>query len=258
MWWIGAGVLLLLLIGGGAFLFRGGDGGSGIPPVVPEPRHYTYASAVASNGMELHVLKTRPSNITLRTVQGNVAVAPYYGINGGFFYQQALVSMAVVDDKPANGGQGAYGSGGENIKYARGTLVWDGATDSLGVQVVRLAAELRVTDRSDYWAQGGISMGLDLGDGWAEQAFAENAPYPDEPRLRSAAAYDGEGNVILIVSATAGTLADFRAAIIETVGAVGLVNGIFLDGDGSSQMRTREMSLQGDGRPVVQMIQLVE
>jgi len=255
--WIALGIVLILLAGG-AYLLWGRDGGSGIPPVVPEPRNYTYEETVATNGMDLHVVRTRPSNITLKSINGNVTVAPYYGINGGFFYQQALVSMAIVDDIPVNGAQGEYGSGEENMKYARGTLVWDGATDSLSVQVVSRQSELQVTDRSSYWAQGGISMGLDLGDaGWVGRSIAENAPFADEPRLRSALAYDREGDLYLIVSSSLGTLAEFREAILEKVGGGELTNGIFLDGDGSSQMRVRERSLKGDGRPVVQMIQVV-
>lgn len=249
-------IIALLVIGGALFLWQRLHDHE-VPLPSPEPRQYTYEETVASNGMVLHTLKTLPSNITLQAVKGNVSVAPFYGINGGFFYQQALVSIAVVNDLPVNGAPGEYGSGEENMKYARGTLVWDGATGSLSVQVVRRQSELAVADRADYWAQGGISMGLDLGEDWLANMAAENAPYWDEPRLRSAIAYDRSGNVYLIVSEGLGTLAEFREAILEKVGDGELENGIFLDGDGSSQMRSREKSLKGDGRPVVQMLRLI-
>ncbi|WP_238162633.1 phosphodiester glycosidase family protein [Cohnella sp. AR92] len=249
-------IIALLVIGGALFLWQRLNDHE-VPLPSPEPRQYTYEETVASNGMVLHTLKTLPSNITLQAVKGNVSVAPFYGINGGFFYQQALVSIAVVNDLPVNGAPGEYGSGEENMKYARGTLVWDGATGSLSVQVVRRQTELAVTDRANYWAQGGISMGLDLGDAWLAEMTAENAPYWDEPRLRSAIVYDRSGNVYLIVSEGLGTLTEFREAILEKVGGGELANGIFLDGDGSSQMRSREKSLKGDGRPVVQMLRLV-
>jgi hypothetical protein len=221
------------------------------------PRNYLYGTATASNQMELHYLRTRPSNIILESIHNNVTAAPYYGINGGFFYEDALVSIAVVNDKPANGAEGKYGVGEANTKYARGTLVWDGSTDRLSVQVASQASELAVTDRSRYWAQGGISMSLDSNDHWLEQVATENAPLPIDYCLRSAAVFDTEGNLYLVVSTTKGTLASFREAIIEQIGAGKLANGIFLDGDGSSQLRSREAKLRGDGRPVVQMMRLI-
>lgn len=221
------------------------------------PRDYVYGKELASNGMELHYLRTRPSNVSLAPVHNNVTAESYYGINGGFFYQEALLSIAVVNDVPVNEEKG-YGTGAENAKYARGTLVWDGASDKLSVQVVRRSSELTVTDRSQFWAQGGISMGIGKNESWIEQSAAESAPLPDQLCLRSAAVYDEEGNLYLIVSATKATLADFRAAILERIGEGRLVDGIFLDGDGSSQMRNREIKLRGDGRPVVQMIRLIK
>lgn len=251
-----AALFFLLCIGSTAFLFAH----KGQPQPDPEldmPYDYTYGTVTALSGMTLHYLKTQPSNLTLEAVHRNVTRSPYYGINGGFFYNDALLSMATVNDQPVNGETGAYGSGCENVKYARGTLVWDGATNRLSVQIVSRASELQVTDRAHYWAQGGISMSLDRDEAWEEQATAENAPYPDDYRLRSAAVYDREGNVYLIVSSTMGTLADFRSAILETIAPWSLVDGIFLDGDGSSQLRSREAKLRGDSRPVVQMIRIL-
>jgi hypothetical protein len=70
--------------------------------------------------------------------------------------------------------------------------------------------------------------------------------------------YDFEGNVYLIVSSTNGSLASFREAIVERIGMNGLQDGIFLDGDGSSQLRSRQKDLQGDGRLVVEMLRLLQ
>jgi hypothetical protein len=251
-----AAAALLVLILGIVFLARGFGGGSDAEADMP--RDYAYGTVVAGNGMELHYLRAHPSNIGLAIVRNNVAAAPYYGINGGFFYQAALLSIAVVNDVPVNGQPGQYGSGAANAKYARGTLVWDGALERFSVQLVRRATEIEVTDRSRFWAQGGISMSLDRDETWAEQAAAEAAPLADQDCLRSAAVYDGEGNLYLVVSATKGTLAAFREAIVGNIGDGKLVNGIFLDGDGSSQLRSREAKLSGDGRQVVQMITLLK
>jgi hypothetical protein len=221
------------------------------------PRNYIYGKVIATNQMELHYLRTRPSNIMLESVHNNVTAVPFYGINGGFFYQDDLLSIAVVNDKPVNEAVGQYGAGAANAKYARGTLVWDGSTDQLSVQVVSMVSELAVTDRLSYWAQGGISMSLGSDDHWLEQIATENAPLPIDNCLRSAAVFDKEGNLYLVVSTTKGSLASFREAIIEQIGEGNLVDGIFLDGDGSSQLRSRETKLRGDGRPVVQMLRLI-
>ncbi|CAM3938591.1 hypothetical protein COLU111180_15560 [Cohnella lubricantis] len=252
-----AALFFLLCIGSTALLFMNKEPAPAPDPELDMPFDYTYGTALASNGMTIHYLKTRPSNLSLEAVHQNVTLSPFYGVNGGFFYHEDLLSMAVVNDRPANGEAGGYGSGWENAKYARGTLVWDGSADRLSVQVVRQASELDVTDRANYWAQGGISMSLGRDVSWEEQAAAENAPYPYDRRLRSAAVYDREGNVYLVVSSSMGMLADFRAAIVETIAPGSLADGIFLDGDGSSQLRSREMKLRGDSRPVVQMIRIV-
>ncbi|MFF2482538.1 hypothetical protein [Paenibacillus sp. NPDC058071] len=222
------------------------------------PSQYAYEQKTAKNGMQLHILRTKPSNVTLAAVRNNVTLTDSYGINGGFFYNEALVSIAVVNGYPVGGAIGEYGSGGENIKYARGTLVWDGAKDRLSVQVASQSSELKVADRSRFWAQGGISMSLGDEDGWEEQASTENAPFPNDERLRSAAVYDESGMLYLVVSVTNGTLAAFRDAIVEEVGEGQLVDGVFLDGDGSSQLNSAEAKLTGDNRPVVQMIKIVK
>ncbi len=222
------------------------------------PRAYEYGTATATNGMELHFLRTRPSNIEPLVIRNNVSAVPHYGVNGGFFYEDALLSVAVLNDEPVHGETGRYGSGGANVKYARGTLVWDGALDRLSVQVVRQAKEIEVSDRARFWAQGGISMSLVRSEDWERQTAEEAAPLPDQTSLRSGAVYDKEGNLYLVVSSTKGTLAAFREAILERIGEGKLVDGIFLDGDGSSQLRSREKKLAGDGRLVVQMLRLIE
>ncbi|BBH20615.1 hypothetical protein Back11_19600 [Paenibacillus baekrokdamisoli] len=226
--------------------------------IVAHPaKAYTYSEEKASNGFEMHLLKSDPSNITLEVVNKNVTLSDYYGINGGFFFGDRLLSIAMVNGKPAGGDMGQYGAGHENVKYPRGTLLWDGVTNQLSVQIVSQASELKVTDPAHYWAQGGISMSIGHDDLWESQANIEHAPFADDKRLRSALVYDQAGNIYLIVSSTKGTLSDFRAAILETVGEGQLVDGIFLDGDGSSQLQAKELWLPGDNRPIVEMLRLL-
>ncbi|GFN31787.1 hypothetical protein PCURB6_20470 [Paenibacillus curdlanolyticus] len=214
---------------------------------------YTYERKNV-NGIMLHAIVTEPQKITLDVIHGNVSTSPYYGINGGFFYNGSLLSIAVINDQPVGGKPNDYGSGYVNMKVPRGTLVWDGIDKTLSVQVVSRADELKVSDRDHYWAQGGISMSLSDEQLWRKQLEKELAPMPDEERLRSAAVYDTKGTLYLIVSQTKTTLANFRSAIKEAFGP--LEDGIFLDGDGSSQLHAYEAALPGDGRPVEQIIRL--
>jgi len=214
---------------------------------------YTYERREA-NGVVMHALVTEPQKVTLDAVRGNISASPYYGVNGGFFYNGQLLSIAVVNDQPVGGKPNEYGSGYANAKVPRGTLVWDGVAKKLSVQVVSNAGELEVSDRNRYWAQGGISMMLSGDQSWRRQIEAESAPFPDDDRLRSAAVYDEKGALYLIVSQTKTTLAAFRSAIVEAFGP--MRDGIFLDGDGSSQLHVFEASLPGDGRAVEQMIRL--
>lgn len=229
-----------------------------VQPTSPyrHPRHYSYQETTASNGVRLFSLKTVPQNIVLKPIASNVTRTSDYGINGGFFWEGHLLSIAVVNDQPLKGQQEDYGSGWYNIDYPKGTLVWDEITRHFSVQVVQDAHELKVTDRQRYWAQGGVSMSLQQGSRWVAQALAEDMPAFDEARLRSGAVYDDRQNVWLIVTDKPCTVEQFRTAIMETIGEGKLVDGIFLDGDGSSQMNSAQKVLKGDTREVYQMLAL--
>ncbi|MDP5274135.1 phosphodiester glycosidase family protein [Chengkuizengella axinellae] len=217
-------------------------------------KDYKYEKLKASNGVELHVLQTDPNYISFKTINENVSEAELIGINGGFFYESFLLSIAVEDGTPANGEVNKYGSGWFNEKYARGTLVFDKVTNKFAIQVVKSTDEINITDRSKYWAHGGVSMSLQNEEHWKERKEEEALPYPDGQHLRSGLVFDREGNVYLIVSSTKSTADLFRDAVLEKVAVGVLVDGIFLDGDGSSQLYSDEVKLAGDSRDVVQMI----
>ncbi|UUZ94921.1 hypothetical protein LJK87_10645 [Paenibacillus sp. P25] len=164
----------------------------------------------------------------------------------------------MINDRPLKGQPNDYGSGWYNIDYPKGTLVWDGVTRKFSVQVVQEAGELKVTDRAKYWAQGGVSMSLQRDDLWAEQALKEDMPAFDEARLRSGVVYDKQMNVWMVVSDKPCTVEQFRSAIKEVIARGQLVDGVLLDGDGSSQMRCMQAELKGDSREVYQMMALKE
>ncbi|WP_284639687.1 hypothetical protein [Paenibacillus silviterrae] len=232
--------------------------GFGLPArePLPEPMLYSYYETMAGNGVKLHAVRTSPDAVILKAISGNVTKESDYGINGGFFWQGYLLSIAVMNNFPVKGQAEDYGSGWHNIDHPKGTLVWDAAARRFSTQVVLAADELQVTDKQHYWAQGGVSMSLSDPGRWVEQARKEDMPLIEEPRLRSGAVYDAQQQLWLIVSDKPCTAEQFRTAILETIMPGRLIGGIFLDGDGSSQMKLKEVQLKGDSRPVYQMIAL--
>ncbi|MBD0382623.1 hypothetical protein [Paenibacillus sedimenti] len=224
------------------------------PPIHPVS---VYSIKHGSNGVILHTIRTLPENIGLKAITANVADLQENGINGGFFWQGYLLSIAVINDQPVKGKPGDYGSGWFNTDRKRGTLVWDEKAKTFTIQVVEAADELKVTDRAHYWAQGGVSMGLQNPDGWASQAISEEMPVIGEKRMRSGIVYDKSNKVYLVVAPTPCTGEQFRTAVMEQIGEGELVDGLFLDGDGSSQLKVANNVLPGDHREIYQMIKLL-
>ncbi|MFH5184473.1 phosphodiester glycosidase family protein [Paenibacillus sp. TAB 01] len=221
-----------------------------------QPHNYAYQEAAAGNGVKLYSMLTLPQNIELKPIASNVTRTDTFGINGGFFWHGDLLSVAVVNDQPIKGQPGDYGSGWFNIDVPKGTLVWDEISRTFSVQVVLDAGALQVTDRKHYWAQGGISMSLADDSRWLEQAEKEQLPFYDQARLRSGVVYDDKQRLWLIVTDKPSTAEQFRIAVKQVFGRKGIVDGIFLDGDGSSQMLCSQVALRGDSREVYQMLAL--
>jgi hypothetical protein len=236
------------------------------PIVIPDKTditdHYRYDKFIGSNGVELHAIQTTPDRIRLRTIDANVTETPYYGVNGGFFWEGSQLSIAVVNDRPLKGAPGDYGSGwyntGINNHLKRGTLVWDENVNRFSVQIVTEADELVVTDKRHYWAQGGVSMSLGDKAGWRNEMIAQEMPGYDNGHMRTGLVYDSHNRLYMIVSPTRCTAEQFRSAIMEQLGDRKLVEGIFLDGDGSSQLQTEQFRLAGDKRPVYQMVAVMK
>jgi hypothetical protein len=100
----------------------------------------------------------------------------------------------------------------------------------LSVQVVQQPDDLTVSNKLDYWAQGGVSMSLRQEAGWGAQALSERMPFFEDKRLRSAVVYDTKGMLYLIVSTSKAAVPEFRQAILESVGGGRLVAAFFWTG----------------------------
>ena len=218
--------------------------------------------------INLEFMRTDASNIILRSIKSLRTTVPgsnFFGINGGVFDNTLqLLSIAVNDDKPVDGKAGGTGVGwGNSIR--RGTVRWDGATGSTGVSVVNTASEIIVTDRTSYWAQGGLSMNLEIeaiedwensiiqeqpeGLRWKENAARSGLVYEISGKLG-----DRQTTVFLVITRTPCTFWEFRQA--TKLGFPYAIDGIFLDGGGSTQINCAETSFDGDGRVIPQMIGL--
>lgn len=216
----------------------------------------SYAKCKATNGVVLHTLKCSPNDVQLRPCRTNVYSQPLAAVNGGFFdfSSGALLSITVQNDKPVKGSRGGYGSGWHNAKYARGTLVWDAVARRYSIQVVKSADELQVSDRSRYWAQGGISMSLQDDAHWQQIARPQNMPNMAGKVYRTGLVYGSGLSLWMVVTNSPCTAESFRTAIKQKIGSGTLVDGVFLDGSGSSQMSCSAMKLRGDGRTVYSII----
>jgi hypothetical protein len=221
------------------------------------PEGVKYFQTTAENGVVLHVLRTEPSSISLYSIKDNVVRSETNGINGGFFWDNQLLSIAVMDGMPANGRPKEYGSGWFNVKYVRGTIVYDRVTRMIDVQRAASVDDLHMTDATKFWAQGGVSMNLKDDNRWYNVAVKEEMlPFADDERLRSAMAYDNFGEIYLVVTSNKCTAEQFRTAIKRNVAVGNLNEAIFLDGDGSSQLLAGNVELKGDNRKVLQMIEV--
>ena len=255
----------------------------------PEPL-YGFSSTdvtiddLSGANMTLNTIETTASNIVLQANDGTVpsSDAPA-AVNGGFFTPSppegsgGILSIAVNDDTPIAGPSGDNFIGLNNDFTSRGTLYWDGDTNTAGVeQVSDVDGLTNITDRSNYWAQGGISMDLNStatedANGLTPTINGELSPGLNggatEGAPRTALVYDDISNngtgetgtdVYLITTEDSVTLGEFRSAIQQTYTTA--EDGIFLDGGGSTQIKSPDFNSSGSdpapGRDIPQIVAL--
>lgn len=226
----------------------------------------------------LNILRTKASNVSLLKNSGSVANSGRVAINGGYFVcpasknKSALTTISVVNDIPLytykdykNGRvcdtsiPNSNYSGWVNVDGKRGTIVYDGETKTVNLQYVSNADEISVSDRSNYWAIGGASMNLS----YDENTWLPDIAYAsDGYNRRTGIFYDAYGYLYLIVTnnKTTMTANGFRDCIRQYIHdySIGLDGsaGIFLDGNGSSQMNCAEVSIKGDSRFVPSILSI--
>lgn len=233
-------------------------------------------------GVNLHYIEADASDIDLKATGGadpttymkNNGYAS--GINGGFFYRKDLLSIAIVNDRPA-GYTGdkvtwktfyEYGNGGANViggNKTAGTIIWDGDKNELKLEKLYSGWEIHtnslVTNTNNYWAQGGASLSLHDDNNW--QKTVKNEGYDrvgdNDYAQRSAMLISWDKKkVYLIVTDSKCTCRQFRTAIKKTFtwqidhG----MDGIFLDGSTCSQLRYNNVNKVNHSRCVNQVIVL--
>ncbi|MEJ8306580.1 hypothetical protein [Saccharibacillus sacchari] len=91
---------------------------------------------------------------------------------------------------------------------------------------------------------------------WKQRAQNENMQGIDSDTQRSGVVYNNTNNIWLIMTPTQCTAEQFRTAILGSIGFGTLVNGIFLDSGGSSQMRAGTTTIAASSRKVPEMLAL--
>ena len=231
-------------------------------PNVQAANSYTYKKQKAANGTVLHVISTDPSNIQFKLLneKSTLAESGYYGINGGYFTfgkKDETLHIAVMNDKTVTGkGQWVPNSGGYNGistgKKGGGTIVWDGKTDTLSLQDVHGMGDIKVSNRNNYWAQGGVSMSLNDDKNWKKIANDEGIAGMTQKKERTAMLFTGGSKIYLIVTNDQITASDFRDAIKDKYGSG--AKAIFLDGSYSSQLNCKEETIEGKKKRNLQQI----
>ena len=201
----------------------------------------------------LEWLATDARNIVLESTNSTVPNSGFVGINGGFFVGgRGLVSIAVNDDKAVNenGKNDPVPLPAENLRGRnndvtdRGTVYWDGAINNMGVAQLSNVQQLKdfglITDPQNYWAQGGISMGIrdsvlrnglpvvTIGDNLTNISGGETGRTQRSGLVYDE--YDTGADVYLVITRDAVTLGEFRSAIKAALPNAD--DGIFLDGGG--------------------------
>ena len=231
------------------------------------------------NGILLHMIRTRASNITLKNLRcyKNLKESGYYGVNGGFFNWpgstngRRVISLAKVDGHVvgpnANDGNSNNWNGG-------GIIVWNGRQlSALFNKPSTDAANIAGTSAVGTWAQGGISLWLGYSDYDTAVASGNGGEkpaqaYDDGVAARTALVADMNINyVYLIATENACNYKNFRKAIQEYFDITdgGKVNsryaGVMLDGGGSTQMKVnrsngKDVEILGDSRGLAEIIVL--
>ena len=215
---------------------------------------YTYSKVTGTNGVGLHTMKGSPVDLkvhsqgTLTSISSLLETGWLYGINGGFFdvSSKTLLSVAIKD------GTAVASGGSANAVYDRGTIIWDNAAKKFHCKVLKTKDQIEsyITTKTNYWAQGGISLALGkTTSAWKTMIGANGENIPGgltTSTYRAGLVYNSSNNVWLIVSDGMCTIEAFRDAIIEKVGSGTLVDGISLDGSTCAQMVCAEKSVLRD------------
>lgn len=232
------------------------------------------------NGLLLHMIRTKASNITLKNLRCKQSLkeSGYYGVNGGFFNLPSspknpgrVISLAKIDGDVVGPDEK---DGNSNNWNGGGIIVWNGRQlSALFNEPNTDASDIPGTSARGTWAQGGISFWLGYSDYYDAVETGNGGTRPAQTsdgnlRARTAMVADMDTNyVYLIVTENECNYKAFRKAIQEyfdiTDGSRvdSRYAGIMLDGGGSTQMKVnrsngQDVELLGDGRDIAEVIVL--
>lgn len=225
---------------------------------------HTYSRAY-SNGIYLHIISTTAQDIELVNLQyGKLRTSEYYGMNGGW-YNPIGSTRQVISLAFSNGHNvGPASIDGDQNYVGSGVMYWSGSTLKV-VSGVTSPSGLPIY-ANGTWAQGGYSMHLG-NTNWAELTLAEpaaaNVFYDSRAGKSAMVAHMSQKRVYLVITQNAATWETFRTAIQNYMGISDMgandsttLQGIFLDGSGSSQMKSKSNGYieSSDNRALCQIV----
>ncbi|MFP3669881.1 hypothetical protein SB717_32745 [Priestia sp. SIMBA_032] len=223
--------------------------------------NYKYSKELWLNGRpQLHVIKTKISNICTETICKPLTDTSYYGINGAFFdsrdyHKTPNASRAICVDtgesgkKITVGGKTFY----KNYNYnntssnpiSRKTAVI--YTVSGTKKMTSMYAKTRDNVAAKYPKYNQIIGGMDYSSkAWGTKAYSA-------PTQRTVLAWSGS-YAYLIVTEVAMSIPGLKKAV-EQLG-LNSANSIVLDGSGSTSMKCKEFVKKGDKRHIFNMVRL--
>lgn len=208
------------------------------------------------NGITLHILRTHANNIKLLDQTGSsggqkaLQNSGYFGCNGGWFNMstdQDILNIAMNDGGKV--GSGTYGGLGNYV--GSGAIAWNGNAWALSHYTNAPSySSIGFSTQTNTWAQGGFHLWLGH-SGWRNNFINQpsGSDFIDGAAYRTAMiANMTSKSIYLIVALQSVTVTAFRSAIQSYLNISdasqlnSTIQGILLDGGGSSQLRAKSSS----------------
>ncbi|WP_088011269.1 phosphodiester glycosidase family protein [Gottfriedia acidiceleris] len=224
--------------------------------------NYKYSKELMIMGRPtLHVIKTKISNICTETICRPLADTSYFGINGGFFsssnYKDTPTSSRsicvdrtennvnlVVKGKKIAKNYHYNGTSSNSISRKTAVIYTSGGKKKMTYMYAKQSKDIITKYPTYSQIIGGNDYSLDA---WGAKAY-------HAPLSRTVLAWDNS-NAYLIVTDIPQTIPSLKNYIKHL--GLSTTNSIVLDGSGSTSMKCKEFTKNGDKRYIFNMIRII-